>query len=60
MIARSVAAHLTDILDAIGNIHGTMEDMSLEGLEADWQKRWIVERGVEIVSEASRRIGESE
>ena len=28
--------------------------MSLEAFEGDWQKQWLVERGVEIVSEASR------
>jgi uncharacterized protein with HEPN domain len=26
--------------------------------EADWQRRWLVERGVEIVSEASRHLSE--
>ena len=30
--------------------------MSIEALEADWRKRWLVERGVEIISEASRRL----
>ena len=27
-------------------------------LEADWQKRWLVERGLEIISEASRHLTE--
>jgi uncharacterized protein with HEPN domain len=31
--------------------------LSLEQFEADWQKRWLVERGVEIISEASRHLG---
>jgi uncharacterized protein with HEPN domain len=30
--------------------------MPLDVLEADWQRQWLVERGVEIVSEASRRL----
>ena len=30
--------------------------MSLEEFEADWEKQWLVERGVEIVSEASRHL----
>ena len=30
--------------------------MSIAGFEADWRKRWLVERGVEIISEASRRL----
>lgn len=30
--------------------------MPLDAFEADWRKRWLVERGVEIVSEASRHL----
>ncbi len=30
--------------------------MTLDAFEADWRKRWLVERGVEIISEASRRL----
>ena len=30
--------------------------MPLEEFEADWQRQWLVERGVEIISEASRRL----
>jgi Protein of unknown function DUF86 len=29
---------------------------SLDALEADWQKQWLIERGIEIVSEASRHL----
>ena len=32
--------------------------MTIEAFEADWRKRWLVERGVEIISEASRRLSE--
>ncbi|MCX7382900.1 MAG: DUF86 domain-containing protein [Alphaproteobacteria bacterium] len=31
--------------------------MSLDAFEADRRKRWIVERGLEIISEASRHLG---
>jgi uncharacterized protein with HEPN domain len=31
-------------------------DMPLDVFETDWQRQWLVERGVEIVSEASRRL----
>jgi uncharacterized protein with HEPN domain len=44
---------LTDIVEAIERIRGVLGDMSLEAFEADWQRQWIVERGVEIISEAS-------
>ena len=29
---------------------------TLDSFEADWRKRWLVERGVEIISEASRHL----
>jgi uncharacterized protein with HEPN domain len=31
-------------------------DVSALFFEADWQKRWLVERGIEIISEASRHL----
>src|ERR1035437_9001067 len=30
--------------------------MSLEAFENDWQRQWLVERSIEIVSEASRHL----
>lgn len=33
-----------------------MEGVTLEAFELDRPKRWVVERGIEIISEASRRI----
>ena len=35
-----------------------MSGVALETFEADIRKRWLVERGVEIISEASRRLSE--
>jgi uncharacterized protein with HEPN domain len=32
--------------------------VSIEAFEADWRKRWLVERGVEIISEASRHLSD--
>jgi hypothetical protein len=29
-----------------------LADLSLEAFEDDWQRQWLVERGVEIISEA--------
>lgn len=31
-------------------------DLPLDVFEADWQRQWLVERGVEIISEASRHL----
>ena len=33
-----------------------MADLSLEAFEAEWRRHWIVQRGIEIVSEASRHL----
>lgn len=56
MIARSLIPRLTDIIDAIERVSGVTADMPLEVFEADWQSQWLVERGVEIISEASRHL----
>ena len=54
---RSLIPCLTDIVEAIERIRGILAGATLDVFEADWQKRWLVERGVEIISEASRHLG---
>jgi len=54
--ARDLFLRLTDVIEAIERIRGVLGEMSLEAFEGDWQKQWLVERGVEIVSEASRHF----
>jgi uncharacterized protein with HEPN domain len=56
VIARSLIPRLTDIIEAIERIRGVLLGMSLEVFENDWQRQWLVERGVEIISEASRHL----
>ena len=56
MPMRSAAPRLRDIIDAIDRIRGETEGVSLDSFEADWRKRWLVERGIEIISEASRHL----
>ena len=58
MTARSPIPWLSDIVEAIARVRGVLGDSSLEAFEADWQKQWLVERGVEIVSEASRQLAD--
>jgi uncharacterized protein with HEPN domain len=53
---RSLIPRLTDIIEAIERIQGVLKDTSLEAFENDWQRQWLVERGVEIISEASRHL----
>lgn len=56
MIAASPEPRLRDIVDAIGYIRSDLDDVSLETFAADRRKRWQVERGLEIISEASRHL----
>lgn len=56
MSARSLIPRLTDIIEAIERINGVLGNISLETFESDWQRQWLVERGVEIISEASRHL----
>ena len=58
MPSRSPLVRLVDILEAIELINAEMEGVALAAFEADRRKRWIVERGLEIISEASRRLPE--
>ncbi|WP_312012395.1 HepT-like ribonuclease domain-containing protein [Bradyrhizobium sp. AUGA SZCCT0182] len=55
-MARSLIPRLTDIIEVIERVNGVLADVSLEAFENDWQRQWLVERGVEIISEASRHL----
>lgn len=56
MQAASPAPRLTDIIEAIELIRNEMMGVTLEAFEADRRKRWLIERGLEIISEASRHL----
>jgi len=56
MEGRSATPWLTDIIDAIALIQAEMEGVTLAAFEPDRRRRWLVERGIEIISEASRRL----
>ncbi len=58
MAARSLVPRLIDIIEAIEVIRARTEDVALEAFEADKEKRWLVERAVEIISEASRHLSD--
>lgn len=58
MAGRTLLPRLTDIMEAIGRIRDVLTDVTLDAFENDWQRQWLVERGVEIVSEASRHLGD--
>jgi uncharacterized protein with HEPN domain len=56
MAGRIISPRLTDIIEAAEHIRSVLQGVPLEAFENDWQKRWLVERGIEIISEASRHI----
>jgi uncharacterized protein with HEPN domain len=56
--ARSLIPRLADTIEAIERINGVLMGVSLEAFENDWQRQWLVERGVEIISEASRHLSD--
>jgi len=56
MTLKSPELRLVDIIDAIEHIYRTTAGISLEEFQGDLDRRRIVERNVEIISEASRRL----
>ena len=47
---------LSDIIEAIEHIRSATTGLDLSAFQGNWEKRWLVERGIEIISEASRRL----
>lgn len=56
MVEKSPLPALRDIVEAIERIRGKLDKTTLPEFEADWELRWMAERGTEIISEASRRL----
>jgi uncharacterized protein with HEPN domain len=56
MSPSSVTPYLADIIEAIDHIREKAGDTSLEDFKRDWEQQWIVQRGIEIISEASRPL----
>jgi uncharacterized protein with HEPN domain len=54
---RSLVLRLTDMIEAIERVQSVVGGLSLEEFENSWEHQWLVERGVLIVSEASRHLG---
>src|SRR5207249_7485361 len=45
-----------DILETIERVQSKMAGKSFAQFEADWEFRFVIQRAIEIVSEATRRI----
>jgi uncharacterized protein with HEPN domain len=56
MAKRSAALRLDDMIEAAERVREVLGDLSTEALEADWQRHWLLQRGIEIISEASRHL----
>ena len=57
-MAKLVRVYLDDIIECVDNIRVAIHEKSFADYVADWTLRRATERGVEIISEASRRIPE--
>ena len=53
---RDPRAYVEDILEAVANIEADTEGLDFNQFAADRRIRQLVERNVEIISEASRRL----
>jgi uncharacterized protein with HEPN domain len=58
MVKQETTLRLTDMIEAIERVQAVVKGVGLEEFENDWEKRWLVERGLEIISEASRHLDE--
>jgi uncharacterized protein with HEPN domain len=57
MADRSPTLRLADMIEAIERIRSVISRISLEEFEQRWEHQWLVQRGVLIISEASRHLG---
>ncbi len=55
-MARTILLRLTDIRDAIIGIEGLVAETDFEAFTSNWGMQRAVERGLEIISEASRHV----
>ncbi|MEO5359820.1 MAG: DUF86 domain-containing protein [Nitrospirota bacterium] len=56
MSKSSHLARLVDIIEAIELIRTEINGLTLHVFEKNRSKQWLVERGIEIISEASRHL----
>jgi uncharacterized protein with HEPN domain len=53
---RKVGPYAYDILENIDRIRSSVSGKSLAEFQSDWKLRFAVQRAIEIISEASRRL----
>ncbi len=57
-MARKIGHALHDILEAIERVQRITHGKTLTDFQQSWELRWLVQRAIEIVSEASRAISD--
>ncbi len=57
MATRSPLLRIHDMLENIGGIEKALAGKSIRDYERSWLLRSAVERGIEIISKASRHLG---
>jgi uncharacterized protein with HEPN domain len=57
-MAKAVVARIRDMLETIDELEHATAGKTFEGFQRDWVLRKAAERGVEIISEASRHLPE--
>jgi uncharacterized protein with HEPN domain len=55
-MVRKVGHAIHDILKAIERVETITRNKTLADFERSWELRWLVQRAIEIISEASRAI----
>lgn len=55
---RKVGHTIHDILETIERVQGKLAGKSFAEFEAEWDLRFVVQRAIEIISEATRRLPE--
>jgi uncharacterized protein with HEPN domain len=55
-MARKVTHAIHDILETIGRVQTKLAGKTFVEFSTDWELRFIVQRAIEIISEASRRL----
>ncbi len=55
---RQIDHTIHDILETIRRVDSKVAGKSFEEFQADWEFRFVVQRAIEIVSEATRRLPE--
>ena len=56
MASTSPRLRLQEMVEAIELVTSETAGLTIKDLEGDKRKRWVIERGIEIISEASRRL----